>query len=58
MCHSREIHLAAPGRKAWTTKADEGLEREGHVQDCGRKKLGMQALFWEGPWKPKDDVDG
>lgn len=41
MCHSRRIHLAALGRKAWTTKAGEGMEKEGHVQDSGRKKLKM-----------------
>ena len=44
---------AALGRKACTTEAEEGMEREGHVQDSGRKQL-----IWEGPWKLKDDSKG
>lgn len=46
------------GRKAGTLEAAKGVEREGHAQDSGRKKLRMQALIWEGPWKLRDDVNG
>lgn len=35
------IHSVDRGRKAWTTKAGEEMEKEGHVQDTRSKKLKM-----------------